>query len=374
MTQTSESPIDTNDAQRLYLSADQSVHGRLEEVLSSALGHISAKTRDLEQPFPDVLSVDCDYEILRLLSDVLQAEFKTHELEQVTCHIASPSPVPTTSEFMRAGRLSSLVDQLDGDWVKRIIGEQKLMTYYQPIVHANDPGTVFGYECLTRGKSEDGGVIAPYLLFGRAKKSGLLNDLDCAAFLTAVDSIDELNSDDQFLLNVCPAVANSPKGNLRRMLEAASHASNARNRIVIEVTESERIEDNDALLEVLADFRSAGLRLALDDVGSGYSSLMLLAVLRPELIKIDMNLMRGASEDPYRAVIVRKLLELAQELSIQTVVEGIETVEDLALGTGPMAPIMCKVSSLQGQKTARSSQIDPDSHLRAMMTSSWQKS
>ena len=324
---TTTTPIDIRKSQRLYLAADHGVQQRLEEVLNAAFDQLGTERSAVTNPYPQVLSVDCDYEILRLLGDVLQDEFNPRELDEVTCHLSDQQPnLPQTSELMKASKLSGLVNRLDGDWVRKIISDHKLLTFYQPILKTDDPSTVFGYECLTRGESDGGDVIAPVLLFGRAKKAGLINELDCAAYLNAVESIRKLDSQDRFLLNVCPAVAFSSDGDIRQMLEATT--ASVKNQIVIEITESERIDDDEALLNVLAEFRAAGVRLALDDVGSGYSSLNLLAELRPELIKIDMHLVRGASRDHYRACIVRKLIELAQELKIQTVAEGIETEDD----------------------------------------------
>lgn len=69
--------------------------------------------------------------------------------------------------------------------------------------------------------------------------------------------------------------------------------------------------------------------MALDDVGAGFSQLNLLHLLRPDFIKIDMELVRDVHRDPYKAMIVRKLIELADELSITTIAEGIESLDEL---------------------------------------------
>jgi len=76
---------------------------------------------------------------------------------------------------------------------------------------------------------------------------------------------------------------------------------------------------------LLLEYRKAGFQVALDDVGAGYSSLKLLTKLRPDYIKIDMELIRNISEDRYKAQVVAKLLEMAHSLGIQTIAEGIES-------------------------------------------------
>ncbi len=95
---------------------------------------------------------------------------------------------------------------------------------------------------------------------------------------------------------------------------------------MFEVVESDEISDIDRLLRILDFYREVGLRVALDDVGAGYSSLKLLARLKPDFIKLDMDLIRNVDRDVYKAQVASKLLELARELHVSTVVEGVETV------------------------------------------------
>jgi EAL domain-containing protein (putative c-di-GMP-specific phosphodiesterase class I) len=76
-------------------------------------------------------------------------------------------------------------------------------------------------------------------------------------------------------------------------------------------------------------YRDAGFRVALDDVGAGYSSLNLLHQLRPDFVKLDMDLIRGVDGDPYKALIAGKIIEIATALGIETIAEGIETPGEL---------------------------------------------
>ena len=94
---------------------------------------------------------------------------------------------------------------------------------------------------------------------------------------------------------------------------------------VFEVVESDEISDIDSLMEITDHLRDAGCLLALDDVGAGYNSLNLVAQLKPDFIKIDMGLIRGVDDDVFKARVTAKLLELARELDVKTIVEGVET-------------------------------------------------
>jgi EAL domain-containing protein (putative c-di-GMP-specific phosphodiesterase class I) len=80
----------------------------------------------------------------------------------------------------------------------------------------------------------------------------------------------------------------------------------------------------------LTDYcRNSDFRVALDDVGSGYSSLNLIHRLRPDFMKLDLDLIRGVDHDSYKATIVQKIIELAHSLDISTIAEGVETAEEM---------------------------------------------
>ena len=79
---------------------------------------------------------------------------------------------------------------------------------------------------------------------------------------------------------------------------------------------------------ILNYYRAAGFKVALDDIGSGYSSLNLLHQLRPDFIKLDIELVRDVDKDPYKALVAEKIFEIAVQLGIQTIAEGVEREEE----------------------------------------------
>jgi EAL domain-containing protein (putative c-di-GMP-specific phosphodiesterase class I) len=90
------------------------------------------------------------------------------------------------------------------------------------------------------------------------------------------------------------------------------------------------VESVDHLLTILKYYRKGGFGVALDDLGAGYSSLNRMAELRPDFVKLDMKLIQGVHRDPVKAMIAERLLLLARDLGIQTIVEGVEDREELA--------------------------------------------
>ena len=100
-------------------------------------------------------------------------------------------------------------------------------------------------------------------------------------------------------------------------------------RVVLEITEHAHVADYDQILATLAPLRARGVRLAVDDAGAGYSSLQHILQLQPDIIKIDRELIDHVDQDKYKQAIVSKLIDLAKQLQIDVVAEGIERQGEL---------------------------------------------
>lgn len=96
-------------------------------------------------------------------------------------------------------------------------------------------------------------------------------------------------------------------------------------RIIFEVTEGERVEDGPWLAQILREYKRCGFLTAIDDFGAGFAGLTLLADFKPDLIKIDMELVRKVDTSSSRQAIVRALVRLCEDMGIQVIAEGIET-------------------------------------------------
>ncbi len=127
-----------------------------------------------------------------------------------------------------------------------------------------------------------------------------------------------------------PNAVYKPETCIRATLAAAERAGFALDRIVFEVTEQERVHDTGHLLDILSAYREMGFRTAIDDFGAGYAGLGLLADFQPDLIKLDMHLIRGIATDRVRQALVRSVLACCDELGIEVIAEGVETADELS--------------------------------------------
>ncbi len=199
------------------------------------------------------------------------------------------------------------------------------MTYFQPIVCCAAPERLFAHECLTRGLEADGSLVPPDRLFHVARATGQILELDRAARLRAIDTVARLGLSETVFINVNPHSILEPSECVEGALKAVLDRQFDPRQFVFEVVESDQIGENPQLQRTLAHYREAGFRVALDDVGAGYNSLSLLAAIKPDFVKIDRGLMQDIERDRYKAHVAAKLLELARDLGVQSVVEGIET-------------------------------------------------
>ena len=209
-------------------------------------------------------------------------------------------------------------------WFLDMMRDDKFEAHFQPIVEVNAPGTIYGYESLLRGVTE-GGLMAPMPLFEVADGLKLRGALDARARQNAICQAGSLGMRERLFINCLPSALEDAHAALAAMLNIVDDAGLQREQLVLEIVESERIEDAKALRAGLEQFRSAGIGIALDDLGAGYASLHLLERLRPDYVKLDRELIGGVDGDGFRAVIAQKLLETARGLNIVTVAEGVET-------------------------------------------------
>jgi EAL domain-containing protein (putative c-di-GMP-specific phosphodiesterase class I) len=227
-------------------------------------------------------------------------------------------------------------------WLIDVIENDRLSTVFQPIVYIEDGRGVFAYECLLRCATTDlneggtghtataGRVIYPKHLLDVARGAGLLFALDLAARRAAIREAARHNLDCKIFINFTPTAISDPIYGLQSTVRLVDELGLKREQIVFEIVESELIHDVAGLRRALDEYRAQGFGVALDDLGSGYSSLNLLAELRPDYVKIDRDLMAGVPEDAYRTLIAQKLLETAHALGIATIAEGVETPEQCA--------------------------------------------
>ncbi|MFS0700991.1 EAL domain-containing protein [Cellulomonas sp. 179-A 4D5 NHS] len=200
---------------------------------------------------------------------------------------------------------------------------------YQPIVELTT-GVAVAAEALTRFEASD---RAPAGWFAAAHSVGLGRELEVASARCALDA---LRTPGAVPPGCAIAVNLSPDlvvGALDELLDDVDVS-----RVVLELTEYAPVADYDALERALAPHRAAGLRLAVDDTGAGYASLTHVLRLRPDLVKVDMQLVRGVDSDPVRQALVGALARFCAVAGALVVAEGVETEDELVslldLGVG----------------------------------------
>jgi EAL domain-containing protein (putative c-di-GMP-specific phosphodiesterase class I) len=185
----------------------------------------------------------------------------------------------------------------------------------QPIVSLVD-GRRVGAEALSRFPAE--WAKAPDVVFAEAESIGVGLELELLAFRAAAERLRDVAG--YIAINFSPAtLINSRCVELLRDLPAE--------RVVLELSEHDPVDDYDALAASIAPLRERGMRLAIDDVGAGFSSLRHILVTAPDIIKLDRSIVAGAAADRVLRTLVRSLSEFGHDAGALVVAEGVEAVE-----------------------------------------------
>ncbi len=199
-----------------------------------------------------------------------------------------------------------------------VISDGGPLVVLQPIVSLTD-GRRVGAEALSRFPVEWG--MAPDLVFAEASEIHARTQLELLALRAAAQHLSA--TDGYIAINLSPDVLLDARcGELLRDLPAG--------RVLVELSEHDPVDDYEELASVLEGHRSAGMRLAIDDVGAGYSSLRHILMTRPDVIKLDRSIVAGVGEDVVLAALVGSLAEFAHGLDATVVAEGVETPDDAA--------------------------------------------
>ena len=196
---------------------------------------------------------------------------------------------------------------------------------FQPIYDA-EARRVWGYEALVRGMSGEGA----YEVLGRVLPEQRYRfDQDCR--VKAIELASRLFPADEELMlsiNFMPNAVYEPAACLRATLLAATRCGFPTSSIMFEFTENEEVTDTGHLTNIITEYRKHGFTTAIDDFGAGHAGLGLLVDFQPDLMKIDMKLIRGIDTSPARQAVVAGIGGIAGELGIKVLAEGIETEEE----------------------------------------------
>jgi len=205
--------------------------------------------------------------------------------------------------------------------VAHVLENELLEIAFQPVVHLASRRVV-GVEALSRFTSEPG--TPPDVWFEQADRIGRGVELELLAIRTALDAAHRLPAHLNVAVNASPAALLDPQ-----LLSTLLSSTIPPQRIIVEITEHASVEDYPALLKSRASLRHNGIRVAIDDAGSGYSTFRHIVALAPDIIKIDRTLIEGIDHDDACRAMVGSLVLYAFESGSLVVGEGVETTAEL---------------------------------------------
>jgi len=221
---------------------------------------------------------------------------------------------------LTAPTLAELADALDQD--DRETGEIQYQVRYQPVVRLNDRSVV-GYEALIRASLNDEQMSAEQLI-DRAAKGGWLNELDQLCRSHAIRGVGPWLGAGLLFLNLMAPDGTFDLAAARRTIRHAEDIGLEPDQLVLEATERHRYTDIDLAAAQLTKLRNAGVRIAIDDGGDGYSSLRVATSFKPDVLKISGDLVAALPSEEATAII-RAVVDLAHETGAWVVAEGVES-------------------------------------------------
>lgn len=193
---------------------------------------------------------------------------------------------------------------------------------FQPIVSVRRK-TVFAHEALARGPE---GQSALSVLSQVNWENRHRFDQECRA--RAIERAAALDMRESLSINFIPNAVANPRVCIQRTLRTAKESGFDLSRLIFEVTEGEKIDEAEGLVGIFREYRKLGIKTAIDDFGAGYAGLNLLARFQPDIVKIDIELIRNVDADRTRQIIVESVVSLCQKLNIAVIAEGVETAAE----------------------------------------------
>jgi EAL domain-containing protein (putative c-di-GMP-specific phosphodiesterase class I) len=190
---------------------------------------------------------------------------------------------------------------------------------YQPIIDLRTR-TIFAHEALVRGPN---GESAWSVLSKVSDDNRYAFDQACR--VEAIRGAAMLGIAEMLSINFMPNAVYQPAACIRSTLNAAQQYGFPIERIIFEVTEGERVTDRAHLVYIVEEYRRFGFRTAIDDFGAGYAGLNLLSEFQPDIVKIDMDLVRDIDKHAAKQAIVRGIVAICAALNVRVLAEGIET-------------------------------------------------
>jgi EAL domain-containing protein (putative c-di-GMP-specific phosphodiesterase class I) len=191
---------------------------------------------------------------------------------------------------------------------------------FQPILRAAD-GSIFGHEALLRSSEE--ALPHPGAVLEAAERLDRLFDVGRSVRAKATDAIEHAPEAGALFVNLHPSDLFDPD-----LIDEGAKLTHIASRVVLEVTERASLETGEKMKDRIATLRDLGFRIAIDDLGAGYAGLSSFALLEPDIVKLDVSLVRDVHLSRTKQRLIRSMTSLAKDMNILTVAEGIEVREE----------------------------------------------
>jgi EAL domain-containing protein (putative c-di-GMP-specific phosphodiesterase class I)/AmiR/NasT family two-component response regulator len=241
--------------------------------------------------------------------EVVSSTLRAISMRKVAVARVDVSAIRQPEETPRSVRTAETTEELD-------LALSQIWLAYQPVVKGDGLHSIFGYEVLLRCEYEK--WARPDLLISAAETKGRLLSLERR--IREMAAARPPGDDGVLFLNLHPSSLNDPT-----LVDPNSTLASFADRVVLEVTETASLGDPAVLRDTLRRLREIGYRVALDDLGSGFASLNNLFSLEPDIVKLDMALVRSIDVEPQKRNLVAAVVQACVQMGVKVVAEGIET-------------------------------------------------
>jgi EAL domain-containing protein (putative c-di-GMP-specific phosphodiesterase class I)/GGDEF domain-containing protein len=221
----------------------------------------------------------------------------------------------------RDERLSARRNEL-----RRILAARDILIRYQPIVRL-DTGSIYGFEALSCGPAGDL-FQNPEMLFSFAEKTDQLLDLERLCRAESVRGAKRLPRGHKLFLNCSAPGISDVEGLSEKLITQATDVGLGAGDLVLEITERVAVTAWNDFRRRVDSLREMGFRVAIDDMGAGYSSLHSVAEIEPDFLKFDIALVRDIHLSPIKRGLLESLVLLAQRVDAEVIAEGVEKEEE----------------------------------------------
>ncbi len=211
--------------------------------------------------------------------------------------------------------------------LQTIILHEDIQTLYQPIINL-DTFEIIGYEALSRGPLNSE-YETPVMLFALAQETGLVFELDRLCRKRAFENARSLDSDKMIFINTLPTTIHDPDFRGKYLREFLKDLNIKPENIVFEVTENAAIENYALFREAVEYYTNMGISIAIDDTGTGYSTLESIIEIKPHYLKFDIAMVKNIDKSVLKRELLKALINVANHINATVIAEGVETQGEL---------------------------------------------